>query len=120
MIAGCIGFVGCYYVLFVCLRVFSYFITVCDICLIVLFYNVLVAYYFRSDSFDGLESLAVFGVFCTFFIAVRAFSSSIYLVRISSALSILRSSSCGWTAIVTVFATTGSFPFVDYFAGFGG
>ena len=60
-----------------------------------LFYNVLVAYYFKSDNLEGLESLAVFGVLCTFLIAAWAFSSSIYLVRISSSLSILRSSSCG-------------------------
>jgi hypothetical protein len=115
MVVGCIDFADCYYVVCGCLRVFSYFITVCEICLIVLFYNVFVAYCFNMDSFDGLASLAVCGVFCNFLIVVRAFSSSTCLVRISSSLSILRSSSYGWTAIVTVFATI-----VDYFVGFGG
>jgi hypothetical protein len=51
----------------------------------------------------------VFFVFCIFYIASRAFYSWTYLARISSALSMLNSSSGCATAMVTDFARAGCF-----------
>ena len=61
-----------YYVGLVCFIVLSYFSTVCDICLMVLCYNVLAADCFNCDILDTVVpggwfgSLAVFFVFCIF------------------------------------------------------
>lgn len=85
----------------------SYFITVCEMFLIVLLCILSAAYYVSCDSFRkavpdyALVSLAVGCLFDAFFKASRAFSICIWRAIISSALSISRSSSVGSTDIVT-------------------
>jgi hypothetical protein len=117
------GFVYYYvvgYVIVGCFKVFSCFITVYEICLIVLFYSLLAAYCFSCDNFViavpdyGLVSLAVVGVFYSFLMASRAFSIYTYCARISSALSIISLSSRGSTDMVTVFVNAVFFPDVFY------
>jgi hypothetical protein len=87
--------------------VLIYFITVCEIFLIVLLCILSAAYYVSCDSFRKavpdyvLVSLAVAYVFDAFFKASRAFSICICRANISSALSISRSASVGTTDIVT-------------------
>jgi hypothetical protein len=105
-----------YFKVFICL------ITVCCKFLIVLFYSLLAAYCFSYDNFVmvvpdyGFASLAVVGVFDMFLIAARAFSSYTYRARISSALSILCSSSCGYIVMVTDFVSAVCFSV--YFYGY--
>jgi hypothetical protein len=99
-----VGFVGYNNVLLLCFSVLIYFRTVYDICFIVLFCSLVVVYYFSCASLDILVFgyyvgiLAVFYVFCIFFMVSRALVSSIYLASISSAFSIVSSSSCGSTS----------------------
>ena len=89
--------------MFGCLNVFNYLSTVCYIFLIVLVYILSAAYYVSWDNFMkalpdyGLASLAVAGLFDDFLIASRAFSICTWRARISSALSICKSSSRGST-----------------------
>jgi hypothetical protein len=70
---------GYYYVVFVYFSVLSYFITDCEICLIVLCCSVFVACCFSYVIFDTVVlgwwvvSLAVFGVFWICLRASRAF-----------------------------------------------
>jgi hypothetical protein len=90
-----------------CVSVLIYFITVCEIFLIVLLCILSAAYYVSCDSFRkavpdyALVSLAVAYLFDAFFKASRAFSICICRANISSALSISRSASVGSTDIVT-------------------
>ena len=110
LLVCCTGFVICIYVVLFYLSVFIYLSTVCDMDLIVLVYSLFVAYYLSCDSFEtvtvdyGVGNLAVVCLFYIFVIVARAFSNSTCLVRISSALSTLKSSSGCVTAMVTDFA----------------
>ncbi len=69
----------------------------------------------------GLVSLATVYVFDMFLFASRAFSICIYRARISSALSMSRSSSMGSTEIVTDLVKAGFLPafYCDYVSAIG-
>ena len=82
----------------------------------VVFGRVVVGDYFTVDNYVilvpdyGLVSLATVYVFDIFLFASRAFAICIYRARISSALSIYRSSAMGSTKIVTEFVKAGFVP----------